>query len=878
MSRIFLALTFALALTTRAAVPEAPKLQLGNNVVPQRYRVDLTLTPGADTFRGTVEIDIAIADATAIVWLNANHLTISSSVLRNGGKDIVPAVSPEQHGFIALQFEHAVSGAGTLRFEYQGQVDKTSSEGVFAIEEDGEWYAYSQFETSDARRAFPCFDQPSFKTPWQITLHVPEAASAFANTSEESESKESGGMKVVRFRESKPLPSYLVAFAAGRFEIVDEGKVGKTPLRVIVPRGHTADAKFAAAAIPQLLAIEEKYFGRPYPYEKLDSVVMPISNFAMENAGLITYGQSLLLAKPGTDTLARQRECALVTAHEMAHQWFGDLVTMQWWNDIWLNEAFATWMERKTVGEWKPDWSADVIAVSERLRSMGLDSLVSARSIAQPIESESDIANAFDDITYEKGAAVLRMFEHYAGTKEFQRGVRAYLKQYEWRTAMTPDFLTAVSKGSRVNMSAAFGTFLNQPGVPMVTADLDCSAAKPVLHLSQKRSLPIGSPASPEQTWQVPVFIRYQDGDEARNQRILLASRNADAALTGAHGCPTWLLGNDEGAGYYRVRYGGNLLDHVLANGGSALSVAERVSELGNVNALVDSGDLPPARALALVPEFSGDANGSVVETAMDTASMLKGPAIPEDLRPNASRYIRSVFGKRAESLGWQSKAGESDDIKLMRSKLTPFVADEGHDRTLIDGAGALARQWLKDRSGVEPEMVEPVLQTAAQFGDRDLWDLIHQQALAEKDPALREKLIDALGSFRNRELAEASLDLVLKKDFDIRQTFHALLFDPLDNVETDDLPFEFVREHLDALLALLPREVDEDFAAYLPLTGKEFCDATHRDELDSFFRDRVKNYSGGTRNLRNTLESIDDCIARKKDLGPSFAEFLKGY
>ena len=464
-----------------------------------------------------------------------------------------PPYHPEQHGFIALQFDHAVSGAGTLRFEFQGEVDKTSSEGVFAIEEDGEWYAYSQFETSDARRAFPCFDQPSFKTPWQITLHVPESASAFANTPEESEAKETGGMKVVRFRESKPLPSYLVAFAAGRFEVVDEGKVGKTPLRVIVPRGHTVDAKFAADAIPQLLAIEEKYFARPYPYEKLDSVVMPISNFAMENAGLITYGQSLLLAKPGTDTLARQRECALVAAHEMAHQWVGDLVTMQWWNDIWLNEAFATWMERKTVGEWKPEWSADVIAVSERLRSMDLDSLVSARSIAQPIESDSDIANAFDDITYEKGAAVLRMFEHYAGTKEFQRGVRAYLKQYEWRTATTPDFLTAVSRASRVNMSAAFGTFLNQAGTPMITADLDCSGAKPLLHLSQKRSLPIGSPASPEQTWQVPIFIRYQDGDETRSQRILLTSRNADTALTGAHGCPTWLLGNDEGAGYYHV-------------------------------------------------------------------------------------------------------------------------------------------------------------------------------------------------------------------------------------------------------------------------------------------------------------------------------------
>ena len=860
------------------AAAEAPKLLLGTNVVPQRYRVDLTLVPGAETFRGAVEIDVRIAEATPTIWLNSTNLKISSTLFRASGSDVVPVLTAEEHGFIALQFDRPVSGAGTLRFEYDGRVGKNSSAGVFALEEDGEWYLYSQFEPTDARRAFPCFDQPSFKVPWQITLHVPATASAFANTPEESASPESGGMKAVRFRESKPLPSYLVAFAAGRFETVDAGRVGKTPLRVIVPRGHAAGAKFAAEAIPQLLALEEKYFGRPYPYEKLDSIAMPISNFAMENAGLITYGQGLLLAQPGTDTIHRQRGCAMVAAHEMAHQWFGDLVTMQWWDDVWLNEAFATWMERKIVGEWKPEWRANVTAVESRLRSMQLDSLVSARRIVQPIESEGDIANAFDDITYEKGAAVLDMFEHFAGTEPFRRGVRTYLKRYEWRSATTPEFLAAVGEGSGVNMAPALNTFLNQAGAPLVTADLDCSGAKPIVHLSQKRSLPIGSPGPAEQMWQVPLFIRYRDSGGVHRQRILLAFRHADAALTDARGCPTWLLANDEAAGYYRVRYGGGLLDHLLANGGSELSVAERVSELGNVNALVASGDVPPARALALVPEFSGDPNSEVVDLAMETASTLKGPEIPDGLRPNAARYIRGVFAKRAESLGWHSAAGDADDARLLRSKLTPFAAAEGHDQALIDAAGSLARQWLKDRSVVEPDMVEPVLSVAAQFGDRSLWDLIHQQALAEKDPALRERLLHALGSFRDRTLAEASLRLLVTKEFDSRQTFFPLLFGPLECAETRDLPFDFVRKNLDALLAALPREVGGDFAAYLPTTGNAFCDAAHRDEMDSFFRDRVKGYTGGERTLRNTIETIDVCIARKKALGPSIAEFLKAY
>ena len=868
----------ALVLTVRAAAPEAPKLLLGTGVIPQRYRIALTLVPSADTFHGAVEIAVRIAAATPIIWLNSTHLKISSVALHAGGADVVPELTPEQHGFIALQFDHPVSGAGTLRFEYDGKVGKRSSAGVFALEEDGEWYLYSQFETSDARRAFPCFDQPSFKVPWQITLHVPEAASAFANTPEERTSPERGGMKAVRFRESKPLPSYLVAFAAGRFEPLDAGRVGKTPLRVIVPRGHAAGAKFAVEAIPQLLALEEKYFGRPYPYEKLDSIAMPISNFAMENAGLITYGQGMLLAQPGTDTIHRQRECAVVAAHEMAHQWFGDLVTMRWWDDVWLNEAFASWMEGKIVGEWKPEWRADVTAVVSRLKSMELDSLVSARRIVQPIESDSDIANAFDDITYEKGAAVLDMFEHFAGTEAFRRGVQTYLKRYEWRNATTGEFLAAVSEGSGVNMATALNTFLNQAGTPLVTIDLDCSGAQPLLHLSQKRSLPIGSPGSPEQTWQIPVFVRYRDSGGMHRQRILLASRRDDAALTDAQGCPTWLLANDEAAGYYRVRYEGGLLDHLLANGGAELSAAERVSELGNVNALVASGDVPPARALALVPEFSGDPNSEVVELAMETASTLEGPEIPGDLRPAAARYIRGVFAKRAESLGWHSAAGDGDDVRLLRSKLTPFAAAEGRDQVLIDGAGSLARQWLKDRSGIEPDMVEPVLSVAAQFGDRSLWELIHQQALAEQDPAIRQHLLHALGSFRDRSLAEASLHLLVTKEFDSRQTFFPLLHGPLEHAETRDLPFAFVRENLDALVASLPREVGSDFAAYLPLTGNAFCDATRREEVDSFFRERVKDYTGGERTLRNVLETIDVCIARKKALGPGIAEFLKAY
>jgi len=871
-------LIFALsAALAGAATPEAPKLLLDDNVVPQRYRLDLTLVPGDDTFRGSIEIDVRVVKPTGLIWLNSQDLNIRAVSWRAGGGNMTPALTAEQHGFIGLEFDRPVSGEATVSFDYSGTIGLHSNAGIFALNEDGETYIYSMFETSDARRAFPCFDQPEFKTPWQITLHVPRTASAFANSPQESETPESGAMKAVRFRESKPLPSYLVAFAAGRFETVDAGRVGHAPLRIIVPRGHTAAAGFAAKSIPQLLAIEEKYFGRPYPYEKLDSLVMPISNFAMENAGLITYSQSLLLADPADDNIERQRECALVTAHEMAHQWFGDLVTTRWWDDVWLNEAFATWMERKIVGEWKPEWHFDVVGVDSRLSSMDLDSLVSARRIVQPIESDSDIANAFDDITYEKGSAVLRMFEAYTGPERFRRGVQLYLQRYEWRAATTEEFLSAVSEGAGVDIAPAFRTFLDQTGVPLVTMELNCSGARPLVHLSQKRSLPIGAPQAPSQVWQIPVSIRYRAGARDRNLRALITTEHRDLPLPGG-ACPVWLLGNDNADGYYRVHYGGDLPDRLFSARGPRLSAAERVSELGNALALVDTGDVAPASALALVSRFAGDPNHDVVEQAMDIAGILERPDVPGDLRPSAARFIGEAFGARAEKLGWAANSGDDEETRLLRARLVPFVAGDGGDRRLIDGAASLARRWLKDRAGVEPDLVQPALEVAAQFGDRDLWDTIHRQAIAEKDPAIQERLLRALGSFRDPTLAEASLQLLLKHEFDARVTFRPLLAGPLDYPETWDLPFAFVSGHLDELLSGLPREVGNDYASEFPETGKVFCDAGGRRDVDDFFRDRVKNYSGGERILRQTLETIDTCIARRKALQSGIAEFLRSH
>jgi len=865
---------FALA----APALEPSKLRLPDTVQPVRYAVDLTVIPDRDTFQGAVDIAIDIRSATPVIWLNASDLVIQEASFRPASGALSKAqVLNGGNDFAGFSFEHPISGKGVFHVTYQGKISRNSSAGLFQLKQADQWYVYSQFEPTDARRAFPCFDEPGFKVPWQLTLHVPQDHLAVSNSPEVSRDAEPDGMQALKFKESKPLPSYLVALAVGRFDIVDAGKVGKTPLRIITPRGKSANAKYAAESIPQLLKLLENYFGIPYPYEKLDSIAMPISNFAMENAGLITYGETTLLSKPEDDSINRQRECAIVTAHEMAHQWFGDLVTTAWWDDIWLNEAFASWMENKIVAEWKPEWHIDVTAVNDRLFAMKEDNLVSTRKIRQPIESNDDIANAFDGITYQKGEAVIQMFEAWIGKEKFRRGIQLYLKQHAWRAATAKDFEAAISSSAGHDIAPAFDTFLNQAGVPEVSVALDC-AAKPALELSQKRLLPIGSQGSAQQFWQIPICVAYESDGVTHHQCELLSDPRSRMVLTAAKICPSWLEPNAGENGYYQIDYKNGLLDKVLAGQGAHLSLAERVGVLGNVESLVRSGDLSARAALALVPEFSRDPSREIVSAVSDIARIVKESATPDALRSKGAKFIRETFGSRAAELGWISRPGEGQDTGLLREQLVPFVAGVGEQPELAAAAGQLVGKWLSDSAAISPDIIASVLKVAAQFGNSDLFDRLHEAALKEEDQHLRQQIIGALGAFRNPEIARRALALTLTKEFDPRESFFSLMFGPLAYPETRELPFQFIQQNVDTLLTLVPREVGEDFAAFFPLAGGAFCDATHRAAVQTFFADRVKAYTGGPRNLAQVLEEIDLCIAKRAALAPDLAAFLERY
>jgi alanyl aminopeptidase len=872
-------------LVAQASAP--PKLRLGTDVVPTRQRVDLTIVPSEEGFWGTTEIDVDLKKMTSLVWLNATDLKIGASSLRTSGGATGVKVVPGDEDTIGLQLEKpAGPGEATLHLAFTGTFELKATHGLFRQKDAEEWYVYTQFENTDARRAFPCFDEPSFKVPWSLSLHVKKDHIAVANTPVASETEDTGGFKTVRFAETRPLPAYLVAAAVGPFDVVDAIPAGKkkTPVRIITPKGRAPEARLAAEDTPQILALLEDYFGIPYPFEKLDEIAVPrtVGFSAMENPGLVTYNQGSLLARPGEETVARRRRFANVCAHELAHMWFGDLVTLAWWDDVWLNESFATWLASKVIEEWKPAWDQPVSRVTSRLRAMSGDSLVSARKIRQPILSRDDIENAFDNVSYGKGAAVIAMFESWVGPDVFRKGVRRYLTKHSFSNATAADFLAALSAEAGRDIGPAFSSFLDQAGVPLVTVEMRCAkGALPVLSLTQRRFLPMGSTGSSSQLWQVPVCVRWGGASGEQRSCTLMTAAAAELPLGKDMGCPSWVLANDRMAGYYRDAYRGDLLDRLLGEK-VPLSIAERVGVLGDVRAAVDAGEMSMSTALALVPRYAKNENRHMVSSTVSIVSSLTSNLVPDDLRPNYVRLIQKMYGDRARALGFKAKRDEPDDTRLLRTSLVELVAVDGEDPALRAEAIRLARAWLKDRHAVEPEMVGVVLTAAAAGGNRELFDLFVAEAKKTKIQNDRLRLLSAIGSFRETELAKAAFDLALSDALDPRDAFSLFRgagggFRPGvsdDSAVRRELRWSFLKQNFDTIVERTPREV----APYLPLFAMGFCDETHRADVEAFFKDRAARYPGTPRNVARVTEAISLCSARRVAEAPAVAAFLKDY
>jgi alanyl aminopeptidase len=592
----------------------------------------------------------------------------------------------------------------------------------------------------------------------------------------------------------------------------------------------------------------------------------------MENAGLITYARTLLLSPPERETEPFLQGYLSVAAHEIAHQWFGNLVTPEYWDDIWLNEAFATWLEAKITHRMRPEWKRDIEMVDGRNGVMGQDSLISTRRIRQPIESNGDIVNAFDGITYTKGASVIGMFEKWMGEEEFRSGVQRYMKQYAWRNATAGMFLDAISAPKGRSVSAAFGTFLNQAGVPLLNVEVKCGGPRPVVAVRQSRFLPLGSRGDEKVQWQLPFCVTYEQGGRVARQCLALTAPVQEMALE-TSACPAWLNGNAEAAGYYRVQYQGDWLQRLVQKG--ELSEAETVEMLGNALALAGAGRLPVRDIVALSRKYARDPKWTVASRAFELLQSLEGVA-PEADRPALARLVQAEFGERARKLGWTPRPGDSPETNEERRQLVPGVAQLGEDQVLRDEALRLARAWLRDRNVLPDDAARGVLRQAARQGGPALFDEIRAALQTTRSRSERSVLISALASTNDPALTQQSFAMLLGKQVDFREGL-PLLYQAMGGSRTRTMPYELVREKYDEIMAIAPGGGSFNFGSSLPMTGSAFCEVEKAAEVRAFFRGKLAGVTGAERSINNAVETIELCAARKQAIAPQVREALQG-
>jgi len=867
-----LGLAVVLSAHVMAAPAELP-MRLGDAAVPLAYKLDLKLDPRQARHSGSVEIDVRLAQASTRIRLHAEKLKLQSVRFVSAGHSQTGHVQPADADSVYLQFDHALpAGEGKLLISFSGEVSDKDVLGIFRQHEGADWYAITQFEDLGARRAFPVFDEPGRKVPWTLALTVPAEMLAVANTPIQTQRPAGRGLKRIEFKTSPPLPSYLLAFAVGPFDVLDGGQVGGKPLRYITPRGRKLEASYAASVTPTIIEHLQAYFGIAYPYEKLDSLVIPFTdNFsAMENPGLITYASRSVLAAPGQESPQFQRAYVSTAAHEIAHQWFGNYVTMAWWDDLWLNESFASWMGDKITAQVKPEWRWEDSGQEARRSAMAGDRLASARRIHQPVNTPADLGTAFDEITYSKGQSVLAMFETWLGEDAMRAGVRRYMLRHAWGNATGADFVAALGPND-AGLAAAFASFTEQAGIPRVRMTLRCEG-QPRIELEQSRYTPLGAAAQSAALWQVPVTLRTPAG----TTRHLLKTATASIDLPDAQ-CPAWLQPNVGGVGYYRTQMAEPLQQALLAQGGA--STNELLALLDDQRALAVSGDVPMADLLSLVQQLAKDPRRELIEVVAETLMGIK-PLLSEAQQAAYAQLWQASYGAQARALGWQPKPGEDIDAQQLRILLLPTVAEFGQDAVLRQQALTLAQSWLSAAAHdgqAHAELIGTglrgqVLRTAAIHGDAKLFDAMLAVAYRSTERPVRNDLISALGAFADPALAARARELLFDAKLDIRESLPMILSQQSAQPALAADVLAFV-EHK---MATLRKRMASQAPAYLPQILGGGCSSERAQELQRVFAPLASQYSAGEPILAKTTERLQLCAAYRTAQAQSLDAYLK--
>ncbi len=839
---------------TIAPDANAPKGKLSDAATPRAYRLDFTILPEADTFSGHDEIDVTLKAATRSLYLHGRDLTVAKAVAMVRGK-VIPATftQVDKTGTARLDFASPVpAGAATLAFDYTGTFGDSAS-GLFHVKVGDAWYSWTQFESIDARAAYPGFDEPGFKTPFTVSVTTHPGLVVVGNAPEASVTKVAGGMEKHQLAATRPLPTYLVAVDTGPFTH-QKGMIAATPERSApMPYGAVATAAqkdkmgYVMAETPRIVSLLEKYFGEPFPFPKLDQIGTPIMPGAMENAGADTYNDGIIYLAPGATTGDKQT-FGMVVAHELSHQWFGDLVTPAWWDDIWLNESFANWMGYRIGNEWRPELNIGVGALDEGFGAMNTDALMVGRPIHQPITENSQIDSAFDGITYGKGGQVVAMIAAYLGDDRFKEGVRLHLKRHAYGNATSEQFFQSIADAAKdPRVLAALKSFVDQQGVPVV--DVQRQGGK--LVATQSRYAFLGSSPAPL-TWTIPFCVRV----DAARQCALLDGPTTTLAAPAAG----VIMPNVGGTGYYRFNLAPADWQALIATA-ATLSPGEAIATTDSLWAAFRAGKAPAsllvaeARAMAANPDATASLDGGERIAGWRGRGLI-GP----DSLPAYRALMASIYTPHLAALGFDPAAGayakEDPGKQKLRQQLVGLVANDARDPAIRARLKAAGDRYLAgDEAALDPGFIGAALGVVAQDGGLPVVRMMVDKGLASEDPTFRQ---NALGAAAFSGHADAANYLLALDDKRMRSYDRiGLIFGVVGNPDTRDLGTDWILANYERLAA---GGNGIFIVSRLPQAFGGQCGADQAARIDAKVGDAVRKSNVGLLNYQRTLEGIRNC------------------
>lgn len=851
---------------------KAPVGRLSSIAIPTSYDVHLLIDPKQESFSGKTTIHLKLGVASKFIWLHGNKLDVTSVKATLPGGLTVHA-SYEQvlaSGVAKVSFDRIVeAGNLSLTFEHSALFN-TQSNALYKDTRDGLHYVASQMQPIATREVFPAFDDPGFKQPFSIQITAPENYVVITNTPETLVEPAEEGFTTRHFLTSKPLPTYLLAFAVGPYDLVKAqdlpaNSIRKVPLelRAIAAKGQGKQLKYALDNTNGLLTILEEYFGTPYPYEKLD-LIAPISSFggAMENVGAILYDEYLLLMDENSPIMQR-RSYTYIHAHELAHMWFGNLVTPKWWDDAWLNESFASWMEYKTAHQFWPEGEFDRELLNDTLYAMQEDSLASARQIREPVNHNEEINDAFDSITYSKGGGVLAMLESYAGEDKFREGVRLHMQRFEHGNATANDFIQSVSMGSgRKELEPIFKSFIGQPGVPFVETELICDDSNNIsLAIKQSRYAPLGSSIDTNQSWMLPVCVSHSEGRDCG-----IIDKQHNKISLSRETCPEYVHPNAGGNGYYRFS-----LDNegftALINNSSALSAKEALTLIDSIDATFKAGKISATTYIYAINEFANHSAWDVKQLVLQKYRTISDEILDADYTQAAREYGKRLFN----AIYKDTKVGNSVGDTMLMPRLQSYLVFSARADELRAPLTKQATEFVAngdpDASGIVMSELSNILTVGVQDLDDEFFDKLSTLAQTTSDPYIRYAASGALARTEKPEQSQQLLSDILAGKY-IPNIAEGIIWLQIARKNTANLSFEWLQANFDQVLSILPSYSYASVALY----GSAFCSLEKANQWEKFIESKSSQLPGYERPLAQTIEKIELCATLKQEKSDELA------